>query len=84
MLYGTLPFDAGVPTTDGRLAGARVLVAHGANDHVIPEDLLARTWEYLHGGSGAALTAHRDDGGHGLTRGALDVLRRWVPECLRG
>ena len=29
ILYGTLPFDAGVPTTPGRLAGARALVVHG-------------------------------------------------------
>jgi phospholipase/carboxylesterase len=36
ILYGTLPFDAGVPTTPGRLAGLPVLVAHGDTDTVIP------------------------------------------------
>ena len=78
VLYGTLPFDAGVPTTDGRLAGVPVLLAHGSNDTVIPADLLARTWEYAHGASGADLTAHRDAGGHGITQGALDALREWL------
>ena len=29
VLYGTLPFDAGVATTPDRLAGRRVLVVHG-------------------------------------------------------
>ena len=78
VLYGTLPFDAGVPTTDGRLDGVPVLLAHGSNDTVIPADLLARTWEYAHGGSGADLTSHRDAGGHGITQGALAALRDWI------
>ena len=80
VLYGTLPFDAGVPTTDGRLAGAPVLLAHGGNDTVIPADLLARTWEYAHGGSGADLTSHRDAGGHGITQGALAALAGWLAD----
>lgn len=78
VLYGTLPFDAGMPTTPGRLASASVFLAHGTNDTVIPADLLARTWEYAHTGSGADLTAHRDAGGHGLTEGALAALRGWL------
>ncbi len=40
ILSGTLPFDAGVPTTPGRLAGLPVFVAHGDADTVIPADLL--------------------------------------------
>ena len=36
ILSGTLPFDAGVPTTAGRLDGVPVLVAHGDADNVIP------------------------------------------------
>lgn len=78
VLYGTLPFAAGVPTTPCRLDGAPVLVAHGTADTVIPADLLDRTWAHLHEGSGADLTAHRDDGGHGLTRGALESLGDWL------
>ena len=47
ILFGTLPFDAGVPITPNRLAGLPVLVAHGDTDMVIPLDLLDRTWSYL-------------------------------------
>ena len=46
ILYGTLPFDAGVPTDTGRLAGLPVFVAQGDQDQVIPSELLARTWSY--------------------------------------
>ena len=70
ILFGTLPFDAGVPTTAGRLAGLPVLVAHGDTDTVIPRDLLERTWTYLHGDAGSTTTGVRDPGGHGLS---LDV-----------
>jgi len=47
ILYGTLPFDAGVPATPARLAGVPVVVVHGEQDTVIPRDLLDRTWQYL-------------------------------------
>nr|BFE74804.1 hypothetical protein GCM10020092_081050 [Actinoplanes digitatis] len=36
ILYGTLPFDAGVPTTPARLAGVSIAVAQGEQDSVIP------------------------------------------------
>ena len=36
ILYGTLPFDAGVPMTPARLAGVPVFVAQGEHDTVIP------------------------------------------------
>ena len=62
ILYGTLPFDAGVPTTPGRLAGLPVLVAHGDTDTVIPRDLLDRTWTYLHDDAGSTTTGVRDPG----------------------
>jgi phospholipase/carboxylesterase len=80
VLYGTLPFDAGVPVTPGRLAGTHVLVAQGAADMVIPRELLDRTWRYLNEESGAEVSADRYSGGHGLTAPALDRLSRWVQE----
>ena len=67
ILYGTLPFDAGVPVTPARLAGVPVFVAQGDADHVIPRELLDRTWGYLTGESGATPYARRDPGGHGIT-----------------
>jgi phospholipase/carboxylesterase len=82
VLYGTLPFDAGVPTTPGRLAGASVLVVHGDEDTVIPRELLDRTWDYLTGESGAATVARRTPGGHGITVQALTALRAWTAGVL--
>lgn len=82
VLYGTLPFDAGLDVGPGRLAGAPVLVAHGEADDMIPGDPLGRTWAYLHEGSGAALTAYRDAGGHAISEGALAALRGWIDALL--
>jgi predicted esterase len=43
ILYGTLPFDAGLAPTPARLAGLPVFVAQGEHDTVIPsEDLVQR------------------------------------------
>jgi len=78
ILYGTLPFDAGVPVEPGRLAGLPVLVAQGEADHVIPRELLDRTWAYLTGDSGALARTRRDPGGHGLTEPTLRELAHWV------
>lgn len=78
ILYGTLPFDAGVSTAPGRLAALPIFLALGDNDNVIPADLQARTWEYLHGASGAATYSHRDDAGHGVSPHALQQLAGWL------
>jgi phospholipase/carboxylesterase len=78
VLSGTLPFDAGVPTTPDRLAGVPVLVAHGDADTVIPRELLERTWAYLHDDSGSAATGVRDPGGHGISTAVLGELHRWL------
>ncbi len=79
-LYATLPFDAGVPTTPGHLAGVPVLVAQGDADTVIPVELQARTWQYLHADSGAELTARRSPGGHGLSRDDAEALALWLTD----
>ena len=78
ILYGTLPWDAGVPAGPGRLDGLPVLVAQGEQDNVIPAELLARTWDYLTGESGARAQARRYPGGHGITQEALEDLRDWL------
>ncbi len=82
VLYGTLPFDAGVPATANRLDGARVLVIHGDQDTVIPRELLDRTWSYLKGEAGSVTTAVRDAGGHGLSESALAELQEWLGTVL--
>jgi phospholipase/carboxylesterase len=83
VLYGTLPFAAGVPTSEGRLAGLPVLVAQGYDDTVIPRELLDRTWEYVHGDSGAQARGVRGPGGHGLTPAAVDALAQWLRDVSR-
>ncbi|HET9733450.1 MAG TPA: hypothetical protein VFP54_12320 [Acidimicrobiales bacterium] len=80
ILYATLPFDAGLPTTPGRLAGMAVLVAHGDADHVIPGALLRRTWTYLTVDAGSRTTAVRDPGGHGLSLAVVEALGRWLTD----
>ncbi|MGO4598418.1 luciferase domain-containing protein [Terrabacter sp. 2RAF25] len=78
ILYGTLPFDAGVPVTPSRLANLPMFVAQGDADRVIPGELLERTWSYLLGESGAPTWAHRDPGGHGITPASLRQLAEWI------
>ncbi|MFS3130538.1 alpha/beta hydrolase [Nocardioides sp. Bht2] len=78
ILYGTLPFDAGVPTTPDRLNGAQIFVAQGDADHVIPRELLDRTWSYLTTESGATTQTQRDPGGHGITMATLERLGAWL------
>jgi phospholipase/carboxylesterase len=78
ILYGTLPFDAGIPVERGQLDRLPVFVAQGDQDHVIPAELLARTWTYLLAESGAPTTARRDPGGHDLTASTVQELASWI------
>ena len=80
ILYGTLPFDAGVPVEPGRLTGVPVFVAQGEADTVIPRELLDRTWSYLHGESGAKPTSRRDPGGHEISPQTLRELGEWIAQ----
>ncbi|MBD1593986.1 phospholipase [Arthrobacter sp. S1_S22] len=82
ILYGTLPFDAGVPLSVARLAGVPVFVAQGERDRIIPADLLRRTWDYLLTESAAPAYARRDPGGHGITGETLAELGGWIRERL--
>ena len=80
ILYGTLPFEAGLDTSPGRLAGTQVFVAQGESDRVIPVELQGRTWQYLHQDSGATVTSNRDESGHEISEAALLALGEWVEE----
>jgi phospholipase/carboxylesterase len=83
ILYGTLPFEAGVPATPGRLTGVPVMVAHGDHDTVIPRELLDRTWEYVGSQSAAAATRRRDPVGHMIAPAALVALGEWLTSTQR-
>lgn len=78
ILHGTLPFDAGVPITPGRLADRDVFVAQGELDNVIPPELLARTWTYLHGEAQSRTVGVRDPGGHGVSANVAARLSDWL------
>lgn len=82
ILYGTLPFDAGLPTSPGWLAHLPVFVAQGDSDHVIPRDLLDRTWQYLLDESGAPTIAQRSPGGHQLDTSTVHGLALWIAHRL--
>ena len=82
ILYGTLPFDAGVPTSPARLAHVPVFVAQGEADHVIPHELLDRTWRYLLEESGAPTIALRSPGGHQLDGPTVHELAMWIAHRL--
>jgi phospholipase/carboxylesterase len=82
ILYGTMPFDAGLSTDAHRLAGVPVLVAQGDDDHVIPRELLDRTWDYLRSDSGASVVAERYPGGHQLPAAAVGSLGAWIGDRL--
>ena len=82
VLYGTLPFEAGLATDPGRLANLPVFVAQGDGDHVIPRELLDRTWDYLLSESGAPTIAQRQPGGHQLTATTVHQLGDWIAHRL--
>ncbi|WP_406830601.1 serine esterase [Pedococcus sp. KACC 23699] len=80
ILYGTLPFDAGIRLEPGRLSNLPVFVAQGDADQVIPRELLDRTWDYLLDESGAPTVARRDPSGHGITSNTLHGLSDWLAD----
>ena len=87
ILYGTLPFDAGVPVTPGRLAGVPMFVAQGDTDTIIPPELQAATWAYLTDpdpatGAGTETATWRDPSGHLLTAEAAAALAAWLTASL--
>jgi phospholipase/carboxylesterase len=82
ILYGTLPFDAGLSTATGQLAHLPVFMAQGDGDHVIPRELLDHTWTYLLSESGALTVAQRQPGGHQLTAETVHELSGWITQQL--
>ena len=59
-----------------------VFLAHSDEDHVIPRDLLDRTWEYLLTQSGAHVLAHRFAGGDQVTPETVGELAGWISRTL--
>jgi phospholipase/carboxylesterase len=84
VLFGTLPFDAGVPTTPGHLGRSQVLAIQGEDDHVIPAELLERTCSYLGGESGASARIEVIAGGHQLSSQGMEILIEWLDQLSNG
>jgi phospholipase/carboxylesterase len=82
LLYGALPFDAGVPMTRGRLSGMPVFLAHGDGDTRTPSHLLARTWDWLAKQSGAPLWAERAPDGKQLAGKVVGDVGTWLSDRL--
>lgn len=81
LLSGTLPWDAGLDTSAGRLAGRRVFHGFDPADDVIPADLTARTRAWLRADSGADYAERPYPGaGHGLTASELADVAAFVRE----
>jgi phospholipase/carboxylesterase len=82
VLSGTLPFDAGVPTTASSLKDLPVFFSQGASDTVIPLELQQRSARYLANESRAKLTISIDEGGHSISAIALQRLSAWVSDLV--
>lgn len=82
LLYGSLPFFAGIPVEPERLTGLPVFLAQGENDTLVPRELLDATWSYLTRQSGAATRAHLSPGGHAVSVAALGGLAEWLTDVL--
>jgi phospholipase/carboxylesterase len=82
LVYGALPFDAGLPMPRGALAGMPVFLAVGTDDPRTPTELLDRTWDWLAAGSGAPVWAERGPGGDRLAGGVVAALATWLGDRL--
>lgn len=76
LLSGTLPWDAGLPLDEQRLAGIPLLWANAVGDPVIPRDLVERSEDWLRDHSGAALVElHVPGDVHGITPAIAAAVR---------
>jgi phospholipase/carboxylesterase len=82
LVYGALPFDAGLPMPPGCLAGLPVFLALGTDDPRTPAALLDRTWDWLATRSGAPLWAQRGSGGEQLAGDVVGALATWLADRL--
>jgi phospholipase/carboxylesterase len=78
VLYGPVPFDAGLDTSSDRLGALDVFHAQGSDDDVFPAALAERTWWYLSRDAGANAVTHRHPGGHAISPEVATSLAYWV------
>lgn len=80
VMFGTLPFDAGVPVAAGRLSGVPTFAAQGEADYMIPRELLDNTWACILADSGSPVIATRDPGDHQLSHQTVHESHRWLSQ----
>jgi phospholipase/carboxylesterase len=79
LLSGTLPWDAGLDASEGRLDGMPVFWAFDPADLVIPRDLVDRSETWLRDGSGAELVERSYPGmGHAISAQELADVSDFV------
>jgi len=66
-----------VPAALPNLAGTEVLMSQGQSDPIVPRPAAERLAELLRN-SGADVTLHWEDVGHGLSSADVDVAREWL------
>ncbi len=82
LLYGTLPFDAGLVAEPSRLSGLSVFFARADDDAVIPRDLLDRSEEVIARVPGSVRRRH--PGAHAIDPSIHEPLRAWATASLAG
>ena len=78
LLSPMVPFEP-EPLPD--LSGTSVFIGAGRSDPLAPMHQTERLAELLRR-SGADVTVHWDEGGHGVTKGEVDAAARWITQCL--
>jgi phospholipase/carboxylesterase len=85
LLSGTLPWDAGLNSSRGRLDGFRIFWANDTDDPVIPRDLVDRSEAWLRTESGAALVERHYPGlGHGINAEEMRDVHHFVAGFVAG
>ena len=81
LLSGTLPWDAGFDTTDGRLQDLPLFWSIDPQEDVIPRELVERSEQWLRTSSGAALEEHQYPGiGHAMSIEQLRDVSAFVAQ----
>lgn len=83
LLLGALPLSVGFNTSNEPWTGLPVLAVHADRDEVMPEDLMAETWRWVHQDSGAVLTSQRVKGGHGISPDTEAAVTAWLTGLFR-
>ena len=78
LLSPMVPFEP-EPLPD--LSGTSVFIGAGRSDPLVPMHQTERLAELLRR-SGADVTVHWDEGGHGVTKGEVDAAARWIAQRL--